>query len=180
MSNCFSEGCKSCDLLLSLTDPYYARKRHHIQPQTGGPEAVGLRRQVYWNARSRGPKAEDGEQWAVLRNLSRREYVHGKAIQELKDRDYRHESEWVVRDLESFGFGEVLCLRSFWSQTDEGSPYSWDYSRGVWTGHRFDIVLEEDLEKAMEKEEWKDVSEEALAEVLKVSTMTSVSIYTHN
>ena len=115
------EVCKTWDLLLSLTEPYYSRKRHHIQLPTGGPEVVGLR-QVYWDENFRGPEAEDEEQWAVLRNLSRREYVHGKAIQELKDRDYRHESEWVVRDLESFGFGEVLCLRSFWSQTDERSP----------------------------------------------------------
>ena len=168
MSDYFSEGCKSCDLLLSLTSPYYMHKRHHIQPQTGGPEAVGLCHRVYWDVRSRCPKAEYGEQWAVLRNLSRREYVHGKAIQELRDRDHRHEPKWVVSDLESAGFGEVLGLRSFWSQTEEGSPYSWDYSRGVWAGNRFDIVLEQDLKKAMEKEEWKDVSEEALAEVLKV------------
>ena len=161
------EVYKTCDLLLSLTKPYYSCERHHTQLPIGGPEVIGLR-QVSWDGDLGGPEAEDEEQWAVLRNLSRREYVHGKAIQELKDRDYRHESEWVVRDLESFGFGEVLCLRSFWSQTDERSPYSWDYSRGVWTGHRFDIVLEQDLERAMEKEEWKDVSEEALAEVLKV------------
>ena len=167
MDDYFSEGRKSYELLLSLTYPYYAHKRHGIPPQTGGPEAVGLRR-VYWDERFRWPKADDGEQWAVLRNLSRREYVHGKAIQELRDRDHRHEPKWVVSDLESAGFGEVLGLRSFWSQTEEGSPYSWDYSRGVWAGNRFDIVLEQDLKKAMEKEEWKDVSEEALAEVLKV------------
>ncbi|ETW83560.1 hypothetical protein HETIRDRAFT_449264 [Heterobasidion irregulare TC 32-1] len=167
MDDYFSEGHKSYELLLSLTDPYFAHKRHCIQPQTGGPEAVGLR-QVYWDERFRPPEAEDGEQWAVLRNLSRREYLHGKAIQELNDRDHRHERQWTVRDLESVGFGEVLCLRSFWSQTEEGSPYSWDYSRGVWVGNQFDIVLEQDLKKAMEKEQWKGVSEGALAEVLKV------------
>ena len=162
-----AKGHNDCDLLVSLLYPEYAHTRHGVQWRTLGPEAVGLR-QVYWQVQLRWPQAEHAEQWAVLRNLSRREYVHGKALQELRDRDHGHEDEWAVSNIMSFGFGEVLGLRSFWSETEQGSDYDWDYCHGVWAGHRFDIVLEQDHEKAMEREEWTDVSEEALAEMVKV------------
>ena len=54
------------------------------------------------------------------------------------------------------------------------SPFAWDWDRGIWAGHRFDIVLEQDLKKAMENEQWKDVSEEAIAEVMEVFQRNSL------
>lgn len=165
-------GQNDGDLFLSLTDPSRAWKRHGVRLQTCEPEPIGLRKR--WNVRVRRPQAERAEHWAVLRNLSRREYVHGKAIQELRERNYLDDSHWVTNNLDSFGFGDLIAFRSFWSQTDMSSPFAWDWDRGIWAGHRFDIVLEQDLKKAMENEQWKDVSEEAIAEVMEVFQRNSL------
>ncbi|ETW77011.1 hypothetical protein HETIRDRAFT_446209 [Heterobasidion irregulare TC 32-1] len=86
---------------------------------------------------------------------------------ELRDRNHGHEDKWAVSNIMLFGFGEVLGLRSFWSETEQGSEYDWDYCHGVWAGHWFDIVLEQDHEKAMERKEWTDVSKKVLAEMVK-------------
>ncbi|KAF8997407.1 hypothetical protein BDQ17DRAFT_1429088 [Cyathus striatus] len=87
----------------------------------------------------------------VLRNLSKKEYIRG---------------DNAPRQLEggsSIGHALFACI--CWSEPLLGPEYMIieglpDISRGMWAGDRFDVVLYEDVMKALEFDGWKDVSDE--------------------
>ncbi|KAG6863663.1 hypothetical protein C0991_004298 [Blastosporella zonata] len=84
----------------------------------------------------------------VLRNLSTHEYIRGDAI-------------IIHNDL---SFERVLRLRIMWFSTDALTAGA---VQGPWAGHRFDFVRREDI--VMAKEEWSDVSNEAVQDALYMS-----------
>jgi len=98
----------------------------------------------------------------VLRNLTTREYVRAEAI--ALDPD-----DICGPEIEHRGFGHAILSRICRSSDPSiAMCYEGDIHRGVWAGHAFDIVPLSTLEKSMQKEEWKDASEEVaqlLAEI---------------
>lgn len=96
---------------------------------------------------------------SVLRNLTTREYMRNALVPR---------SEYG--NFERIGLGEVLLARISWSPTEDNSgdtsmSYSGGIHRGVWAGHRFDIITLEEMEGLDEAAEWKDVSEDVAREI---------------
>ncbi|KAA6406431.1 MAG: cytochrome P450 [Lasallia pustulata] len=98
----------------------------------------------------------------VLRNLTTKEFVTADAVA-LKP-------NFVEGPLiYGLGFGEVVLSRICWSSDPAvGVSDELLFHKGVWAGHRFDIVTTEKLQ--MERGEgggdlWKDVSEEVVKEM---------------
>ncbi|KZV97171.1 hypothetical protein EXIGLDRAFT_764628, partial [Exidia glandulosa HHB12029] len=97
----------------------------------------------------------------VLRNLTAKEYVRGA---ELAQDQVCMPDMWPAY----WNVGELLPLRVCWSSDDSaGLPeeYEGNITRGPWAGHRFDIVLEEDLPCDGEGSVlpgWTDVSDDVL------------------
>ncbi|KAJ6488937.1 hypothetical protein C8R45DRAFT_1143212 [Mycena sanguinolenta] len=89
---------------------------------------------------------------AILRNLSRHQYVRESAL-----------GRWQARSKKA-GFGEIVISRICRSSYPSAST---GYTHGVWAGDRFDIVSSEWLE-GLDNDAglWTDVSEEVLAEIL--------------
>ncbi|KAK7038195.1 hypothetical protein R3P38DRAFT_2904946 [Favolaschia claudopus] len=96
----------------------------------------------------------------ILRNLSRRIYVHYEAVLDLKEAYEPHK----IRDENIFAdvdFGEVLVTRICLSSDPSTSTrYEGPLHRGDWAGDRFDVVYipEEELDDGT----WSDVSSEVL------------------
>ncbi|KAF2431799.1 hypothetical protein EJ08DRAFT_164729 [Tothia fuscella] len=88
----------------------------------------------------------------ILRNLTTKGFVRAEAVA-LRP-EYINGPHIAHR-----GFGHVIMSRIFWSSTpciDDGfAAYKGkDTHRGVWAGHRFDIITEKQhLESKMEKDE---------------------------
>ena len=111
------------------------------------------------------PKLEqyfpENKKW-VLRNLTTKEFVTADAI---AIKPYLVKGPLIY----GLGFGEVVLSRICWSSDRVvGLPDELLFHRGVWAGHRFDIVTTEKLH--MERGEgggdlWKDVSEEVVKEM---------------
>lgn len=109
----------------------------------------------------------------VLRNLSRRLFVLGTAVDSL-NRDLvlgpDVDEDTVVYDL---CFGDVVLVRICWSSYNQihMQDDTDKIHRGVWAGDRFDIVhagvfeRERDAEAMQGLPPWLDVSDEVLAEV---------------
>ncbi|KZV97175.1 hypothetical protein EXIGLDRAFT_731450 [Exidia glandulosa HHB12029] len=97
----------------------------------------------------------------VLRNLTTQEYVRGA---ELAQDQACTPDTWYTY----WSVGELLPLRVCWSSDDSaGLPeeYKGNITRGPWAGHRFDIVLEDDIPRDAEGNvlpEWKDASDDIL------------------
>jgi hypothetical protein len=99
----------------------------------------------------------------VLRNLTTREFVRAEAIA------LRPE---LVRGpiIGRLGFGEVVLARICWSSDVSDVPGHRALNRGVWAGHRLDIVTAETLrmEEGERGDRWKDISEEVKEEVAEI------------
>ncbi|KAJ6488968.1 hypothetical protein C8R45DRAFT_993295, partial [Mycena sanguinolenta] len=98
---------------------------------------------------------------AVLRNLSRHQYIRESALIAWK-------KESGIARAEDVGFGEIVLSRICFS-TNGSVNMVWDGNihRGVWAGDRFDIVASDWLE-GLEGEDaatWTDVSADVLKEV---------------
>ncbi len=91
----------------------------------------------------------------ILRNLTTQEYVRSEAIA-IKPEYIRGPN------IEGLGFGEVVWSRICWSTDANCAMECTDnIHRGVWAGHRFDIItLDGHKQGSLEGTEWKDVSEE--------------------
>ncbi|KAL1746819.1 hypothetical protein HDZ31DRAFT_33386 [Schizophyllum fasciatum] len=100
----------------------------------------------------------------VLRNLSKRVYVSGKAVAAFNAR--------MGKKYECYGsmacLGSAALVRICWSSSSStNTPYRGPLHRGVWAGDRFDIVSEEMFEHERgddQPQPWADVSKEVLAE----------------
>ena len=111
------------------------------------------------------PKLEqyfpENKKW-VLRNLTTKEFVTADAI---AIKPYLVKGPLIY----GLGFGEVVLSRICWSSVPDMSVSDkLLLHRGVWAGHRLDIVTTEKLQ--MERGEgggdpWKDVSEEVVKEM---------------
>jgi hypothetical protein len=104
---------------------------------------------------------DEGICW-VLRNLTTKEFVKSTAVA-LEPRLHRG------YEIDGPGFGELLAMRISWS-TDPSCAMGCDgyedgIHRGVWAGHRFDIVPLSTLRDQDQDSEWRDVSEEVMKEV---------------
>jgi hypothetical protein len=98
----------------------------------------------------------------ILRNLTMKEYVRSVAVA-LKP-EYIHGP-----NIEVLGFGGVVLSRICWSSSPNHSMrYDGDIHRGVWAEHRFDITTFARHERDTKGEEWKDVSDEVLAEIARI------------
>ncbi|TCD71462.1 hypothetical protein EIP91_010168 [Steccherinum ochraceum] len=114
----------------------------------------------------RYPLASEDRPW-VLCNLTAGEYVRASAISKLRlqpgqdcELDY---GPTVGRGLT---FSEVVAARFCWS-SDSGIAmvYEGDIHRGVWAGHRFEIVPLGHVRRLEGGQQWKDVSEEVAQEM---------------
>ncbi|KAG5635144.1 hypothetical protein H0H81_012295 [Sphagnurus paluster] len=97
----------------------------------------------------------------VMRNLTTKEYVRGDAIESVRnDPD-------VPRGLKYLSFNHILAARFTWSSDPSlAMRYEGSLHRGVWAGHRFDVVEIGSVFNGQESlEGWKDVSEEVIGEV---------------
>lgn len=95
----------------------------------------------------------------VLRNLTTREYVRDAAIPRALHGRFC-----------AMGIGEALLARICWSPTDDdmgdtNMSYAGGIHKGVWAGHRFDIMPIEELESLDGAAKWKDVSEDLAREI---------------
>ena len=106
----------------------------------------------------------------ILRNLTTGEYVDGKAFQRTK-------CLWLEQNPDSnlaeyfldYDFGQIVVMRTSWSaQGSTAMRYTGDLHRGVWAGHRFNIVTAKEMQKDKKKREWKDVSKEILSEIVAI------------
>ena len=140
---------ESHSLFRTLTTPEFAQRKYGV----------------------RVPPARE-EECRILRNLSRREFVRSKTLQEFKARySEEHPGTAVTSELRRVGFSEAVVLRTIWSSDGSCSMCYQEEKdnlhRGIWAGNRFDIVSESTFEK--EKGEGrKDVSEEVVSELIAV------------
>ncbi|EFY91376.1 hypothetical protein J3459_009764 [Metarhizium acridum] len=91
----------------------------------------------------------------ILRNLTTKEFVRSEAVA-LKPQYIRGPS------IDVLGFGDVLLYRILWSKPRGIFP---DMYRGIWAGHRFDIVALAKHKEDTKGTEWRDVSEEVAKEI---------------
>jgi hypothetical protein len=84
----------------------------------------------------------------VLRNLSKKVFLHQDAIDDLNEED---QSDFPLT------LGHAVTARIGCSDDSEPSNV---LNRGPWAGDRFDIVSEATLEACADFEKWQDVSEE--------------------
>jgi hypothetical protein len=112
----------------------------------------------------------------VLRDLTTKEFVSAERVALYPD---FVEGPFV----KGLGFGEAVLTRICWSSTpkcgiwdsyigfldcetgsdwDIGIGPSWDFHRGVWAGHRFDITTED---QASAEDGWKDVGWEVVDDI---------------
>lgn len=106
---------------------------------------------------------QEDKSW-LLRNLTMREFVRSETLDATWPNQRRkHARDWSV---EGITFSDLVITRTYWCGTmDEESTQV----KGVWAGHRFDIVVQEvhDEEVEMEKgkgKEWMDISKEVVGE----------------
>ncbi|KAI0440648.1 hypothetical protein F4803DRAFT_526831 [Xylaria telfairii] len=112
-------------------------------------DKLHIESEVYW--------AQD-EQW-ILRNLTTKQIVRSEAI--ALSPDYIEGPH-----IEFLGFGEVLLSRIAWSTySDVSMSDPTNISRGVWAGHRFDIITRSKHETETGGEGWTDVSDEVKTEI---------------
>ncbi|KAG5635142.1 hypothetical protein H0H81_012293 [Sphagnurus paluster] len=102
----------------------------------------------------------------ALRNLTKKEYVRGDAIERV-----RREPDARAQRLDNLSFNHILAARFTWSSDPSLSmSYEGPLHRGVWAGHRFDVVEIGCLYNGQESlDGWKDVSEEVIAEVREIA-----------
>ncbi|KAJ7650860.1 hypothetical protein FB45DRAFT_26978 [Roridomyces roridus] len=95
----------------------------------------------------------------VLRNLSRRQFVRGAALEEWKETT-------DINDTGRITVNEIVLSRICCSSDPSVSmAYEGDLHRGVWAGDRFDFVPCEWVDELKEDEGWTDVSDEVLKEI---------------
>lgn len=98
---------------------------------------------------------------AVLRNVSRLQYIRESALVTWKAR-----AQTEIKETKDVGFGQIVLSRiCFSTDSTVAMAYEGDIHRGVWAGDRFDIVGSEWLEGLEGAVGWTDVSDEVLAEV---------------
>ncbi|KAI0057634.1 hypothetical protein BV25DRAFT_1830884 [Artomyces pyxidatus] len=109
------------------------------------------------------PNYSSPHPWALF-NLSKHEYVRADAVAELGG----YSASDPLRDCHAeVGLGSVLLGRVCWSSDSSISmPYDGNLHRGVWAGDRFKISPL--IFKPGEEEQWKDVSEEVVAELIAI------------
>ncbi|KAJ7505848.1 hypothetical protein B0H11DRAFT_2186518 [Mycena galericulata] len=97
---------------------------------------------------------------AVLRNLTKREYVTESALTA-----WREGVQANIKEVKDVGFGEIVFSRVCFSTSPSvAMVYDGDIHRGVWAGDRFDLVTSDWLE-GLDDAAWTDVSDEVLKEV---------------
>ncbi|KAK2598049.1 hypothetical protein QQS21_005826 [Conoideocrella luteorostrata] len=100
----------------------------------------------------------------ILRNLTTTEFVRSEAI--------ALRPEFIHGPyIEHIGFGEVILSRIGWTSHDrEGKAKPGTIYRGVWAGHRFDIVdlASHDDDASASGVQWTDVSSEVADEIAKI------------
>ncbi|KAI0057633.1 hypothetical protein BV25DRAFT_1830878 [Artomyces pyxidatus] len=107
------------------------------------------------------PSYTTDDTW-VLYNLSKHEYVRADALCDFSG--YKWTDIFDRRIV--VGFGTVLGARASWSSDGSVSmAYEGNLHRGVWAGDRFEITT---LGRAVDREEWKDVSEEVIQELTEI------------
>ncbi|KAI1414786.1 hypothetical protein F5Y13DRAFT_187979 [Hypoxylon sp. FL1857] len=98
----------------------------------------------------------------ILRNLTTKEFVRAEAIA-LKPEYMR--GPLIL----GIGFGHVVMSRICWSSgSSVGTQDASNISRGVWAGHRFDIIAFPKHVEATKGEEWVDVSDEVVDEIARI------------
>ncbi|KAI0973612.1 hypothetical protein F4678DRAFT_459092 [Xylaria arbuscula] len=99
------------------------------------------------------------ERW-VLRNLTTKQIVRSEVI--APHPGYRRKGPFIEGGI---GFGEVLASRICWSTSSSTDINDVTHiTRGVWAGHRFDIMTRGRHDAQSNREEWSDVSYEMEAE----------------
>ncbi|OCL04804.1 hypothetical protein AOQ84DRAFT_300129, partial [Glonium stellatum] len=98
----------------------------------------------------------------VLRNFTTREFVRADAVALKPD--------FIAGPrIKGLGFGELVLSRICWSsQVDTSVSEEVTLHKGVWAGHRFDIVTTKKLQAESEDEgagKWLDVSDEVTKEM---------------
>ncbi|KAJ7342861.1 hypothetical protein DFH08DRAFT_962891 [Mycena albidolilacea] len=99
-------------------------------------------------------------QLAILRNLSRHQYVRESAPIR-----WREAAQAELKETMDVGLGEVVLSRiCFSTDGSVAMVYDGDIHRGVWTGDRLDIVAESEFSDD-DRSVWMDVSDKVLKEV---------------
>ncbi|KAI0185488.1 hypothetical protein EV127DRAFT_396700 [Xylaria flabelliformis] len=112
-------------------------------------EQIAIETETYW---------PQDEQW-ILRNLTTKQIVRSEAI--ALSPDYIQGPH-----IDFLGFGEVLLSRIAWSTSSSvGIDDPTNISRGVWAGHRFDIITRSKHDTETGGEGWTDVSDEVKTEI---------------
>ncbi|KFZ10050.1 hypothetical protein V501_05354 [Pseudogymnoascus sp. VKM F-4519 (FW-2642)] len=117
-----------------------------------------LRAELLWIYTERPDFTPRQESW-ILRNLTRKEFVTAEGIALEKD---FIDGPFIF----GIGFGDVVVARTLWSSKGTSHlGYRDQIGRGIWAGHRFDIITRSQHDEATKGEEWKDVSAEVRLEI---------------
>lgn len=101
----------------------------------------------------------DDRKW-VLRNLTTHEFVRSEVV--------AGNSKQNGPFFEDLGFEHIVLSRIFWSS--EPSTDGRSLERGIWAGHRFEIITVDHHTKPTRSEvAWKDISEEAVEDLIQIS-----------
>jgi hypothetical protein len=105
------------------------------------------------------PKNQD---W-LLRNLTTRETVSFEQVSVLISQDIKR------GEANSLRFDDVLLMRTCWTSIPSHYEEELNVHRGVWAGHRFDIVTAKTHNMDETVEHWCDVTEAVVrdAEILR-------------
>ncbi|OBT41432.1 hypothetical protein VE00_08052 [Pseudogymnoascus sp. WSF 3629] len=120
--------------------------------------SFALRAELLWIYTERPDFTTRQEAW-ILRNLTTKEFVRAEGI--ALDKDFI-DGPFIF----GIGFGEAVVARTLW--TSDGTPdlrYGGQIGRGIWAGHRFDIITRSQHDEATKDEEWRDVSAEVRGEI---------------
>ncbi|KII95832.1 hypothetical protein PLICRDRAFT_231141 [Plicaturopsis crispa FD-325 SS-3] len=103
----------------------------------------------------------------ILRNLTKRVYVRVACFKSRPDRRLGLPEDEVdlARSPACVFLGDLILSRISWSSDNFCNMQSDRLGRGVWAGDRLDIVLIASLDALTDKEEWKDISDEARQEI---------------
>ncbi|KAJ7162913.1 hypothetical protein C8R46DRAFT_1101854 [Mycena filopes] len=101
----------------------------------------------------------------VLRNLSRMQFVRESALLALKAKHAASGGALSLK-LAHVGLGELLMTRICLSSSPSPSlRWNGPIHRGIWAGHRFDVVDEEEFLQEVIGGTWTDVSSEVLRDL---------------
>ncbi|KAI1279179.1 hypothetical protein F5Y07DRAFT_51241 [Xylaria sp. FL0933] len=163
--------CNTPFALSHFADPSYSDIQDFVDPRGEAwsllrhCKSLGKGKDPAFAARGRRILLESStyfpkDQLWILRNLTTKEFVRPEPIA-IKPEYIRGPDILVV------GFGEVVMLRTCWSSapSDVRINNTIGPPRGVWAGHRFDIITLANHEAGIDSDEWTDVSDEVAREI---------------